>query len=172
MKAMKAFGHPGELRRSPSDLNECIRHAVVMANHELKNVASVELDLGDLPPVLSHADDIQQIVLNLLVNAAHAVADVKDERGRGVVGVASRRERDEIVIEVSDNGVGIPEDVAGKIFDPFFTTKPMGVGTGQGLALTRTLVVERHDGTIDFRSTPELGTTFVVRLPLDEPPKA
>lgn len=166
VRAMKAFGHPGEVHKALCDLNECIRNAVVVAHNELKNVATVELDLGEVPLVLSHPGDVQQVVLNLLVNAADAVTEAKLGAGVGMVRVTSREDGDEVVIEVSDNGVGIPADLKDKIFDPFFTTKPLGVGTGQGLALTRTLVVERHGGRIDFHSPRDGGTTFTVRFPV------
>jgi signal transduction histidine kinase len=136
----------------------------VVANNELKYVADVVTDLADLPLVSCHIGDINQVVLNLVVNAAHAIGSA--DRGRGTVRVSTRLEGAEAVIEVADTGTGVPPEIADKLFDPFFTTKDVGSGTGQGLALARTLVTDRHNGTIDFTSEPGAGTVFTVRLPV------
>ena len=102
------------------------------------------------------------MLINLIVNAAHAVADTDE---RGTIAVSTRSEDDAVLISIADTGRGIPSEVADRIFDPFFTTKAVGRGTGQGLAIARTIVTERHGGTIAFTSHPEAGTTFEVRLP-------
>jgi PAS domain S-box-containing protein len=166
VRAMKAFGHPGTDEKGFADLNEAIANTLIVANNEIKYVADVEPDLGDLPLVRCHLGDINQVVLNLIVNAAHAIGAA--DRGRGLIRVSTRLEQDQAIIEVADNGTGVPANIADKLFDQFFTTKDVGTGTGQGLALVRSLVVDRHGGTIDFTSEPGAGTTFTVRLPVDD----
>ena len=165
VRAMKAFGHPGTDKKSRANLNEAIGHTLVVATNEIKFVADVVTDLGDLPPVCCHIGDINQVVLNLIVNAAHAIGSAG--RGRGTITVSTRLDGAYAVIEVADTGTGVPPEIADKLFDPFFTTKDVGIGTGQGLALVRTLVMDRHSGTITFTTVPGAGTTFTVRLPLD-----
>jgi len=164
VRAMKAFGHPGTEEKSRADLNEAIKNTIVVANNEIKYIADVETDLGDLPLVYCHLGDINQVVLNLVVNAAHAIGAA--DRGHGTIRVSTRTDDGFAVIEVADTGTGVPAEIADKLFDPFFTTKEVGTGTGQGLALVRTLVTDRHGGTIDFTSTIGVGTVFTVRLPV------
>ncbi|WP_432834241.1 ATP-binding protein [Dactylosporangium sp. CA-092794] len=164
VQAMKAFGHPGTEEKSEADINQAIVNTLVVANNEVKYVADVELDLADLPPVRCHLSDINQVILNLVVNAAHAIAAA--DRGRGVIRVSTRVADGQAVIEVADTGTGIPAEIADKVFDPFFTTKEVGTGTGQGLSLVRTLVVERHGGHIGFTTEPGAGTVFTVRMPI------
>jgi signal transduction histidine kinase len=167
VRAMKAFGHPSGEHKAPADLNEAVRNTLVVANNELKCVADVVTDLGDLPLVQCHVGDVNQVLLNLVVNAAQAVTEgVGGAGGRGTITVRTRHEGDEVVIEVVDNGVGIPPEIAERVFEPFFTTKEIGAGTGQGLALAHALVTDRHDGSIRFDSRPGSGTTFTVRLPV------
>jgi PAS domain S-box-containing protein len=163
VRAMKAFGYTND-EKSPADLNEAITNTLVVASSELRLVADVRTDFFDLPPVWCYIGDINQVVLNLVINAAHAIRSA--DRGRGVVTVATRLVDGQVLIEVTDTGTGVPADIAEKIFDPFFTTKEVGDGTGQGLALTRSLVVDRHAGSITFVTEPGVGTTFTVRLPM------
>jgi signal transduction histidine kinase len=166
VRAMKAFGYPSGEHKAPADLNEAVRNTLVVASNELKGVAEVVTDLGDLPLVRCHVGDVNQVLLNLVVNAAHAVAARVGTSGqRGTVTVRTRHHGDEVVIEVTDTGVGIPPEIAGRVFEPFFTTKEVGQGTGQGLALAHSLVTNRHGGTIAFDSPPGAGTTFTIRLP-------
>ncbi|GAA2512838.1 two-component system sensor histidine kinase NtrB [Winogradskya humida] len=167
VRAMKAFGHPGAQDKAPADLDEAIRNTLVVAANEIRYVADVETDLAKLPPVWCHVGDINQVVLNLLVNAAHAIDAAA--RGRGRIRVRTRRDGDDAVIEVTDTGTGVPPEIAHKLFDPFFTTKGVGRGTGQGLPLVRSLVVDRHQGSIGFTSEPGTGTVFTVRLPIELP---
>jgi PAS domain S-box-containing protein len=166
VRAMKAFGHPGTEQKTQANLNEAIANTIIVANNEIKYVADVETHLADLPLVHCHLGDINQIVLNLVVNAAHAITAAN--RGRGTIHVTTRLENSHAIIEVADTGTGVPPEIADKLFDPFFTTKEVGTGTGQGLALVRTLVVDRHNGTIDFTTEYGTGTTFTVRLPVEE----
>jgi PAS domain S-box-containing protein len=166
VRAMKTFGHPNGESKAVADLNQAIRDTLVVANHAVKHSAVVETDLGELPPVLCHIGDINQVVLNLVVNAAQAIAGSLDEGALGRIRVLTRLEGAEAVIEISDSGPGITPEVADRVFEPFYTTKEVGVGTGQGLSIAYTLIHDRHGGSIGFASTPG-GTTFTVRLPVD-----
>ncbi|WP_285687359.1 ATP-binding protein [Actinoplanes sp. NBRC 103695] len=166
VRAMKSFGHPGDETKSLADLNDLVTNTLVVAAGEIKPVADVETELADLPPVRCHVGDINQTLLNLVVNAAHAIEAAG--KGRGTVRVVTRRDGDEAVIDVADTGTGVPPEVADKLFDPFFTTKEVGRGTGQGLALARSLVVDRHQGSISFHTEIGAGTVFSVRLPIGE----
>ena len=118
--------------------------------------------------------DLNQVSLNMIVNAAHAIGDVVGDGGssRGTITLATRRVDDRAEIRISDTGCGMTPEVAARIFDPFFTTKAVGKGTGQGLAMAHNVVVVRHGGTIKVESTPGVGTTFIIRLPLDAPESA
>jgi signal transduction histidine kinase len=165
VRAMKAFGHPGSDAKSPADLNDAIRNALIVAANEIRTVADVRTDLAELPLVMCHVGDINQVVLNLLVNAAHAIEAA--DAGRGEIRVSTRLDGREVVIDVADTGTGVSPEIADKLFDPFFTTKTVGKGTGQGLSLIRNLVVDRHHGSIGFTSEPGAGTVFTVRLPVD-----
>jgi signal transduction histidine kinase len=167
VRAMKAFGHPGGEEKKPADLNEAINNTIVVAQNEIKFIADVTTDLAELPMVPCHVGDINQTMLNLVINAAHAIESAG--RGRGTIHVTTRVEDDQAVIDVADTGTGVPAEIADKLFDPFFTTKELGTGTGQGLALVRTLVVDRHGGKVDFTTELGVGTTFTVRLPLQDP---
>jgi signal transduction histidine kinase len=117
---------------------------------------------------MCYVGEINQVFLNLIVNAAHAITDtVKDSGQRGAISITTRCERgDVVVVTIADTGTGIPAAIQDRVFDPFFTTKPVGKGTGQGLALARTAIVDRHAGSINFETRPGLGTTFFVRLPI------
>jgi PAS domain S-box-containing protein len=167
VQAMKSFAHPDRGEKSPADLNAALRSTLTVVTNELKYVAEVETDLGPLPPVPCFVSDLNQVFLNLLVNAAHAVGDaVANTSGRGKIRVQTRAEAEAVLVSISDTGTGIPEQIRDHIFDPFFTTKGVGKGTGQGLALARSVVVEKHGGTLTFESEIGKGTTFYLRLPL------
>jgi PAS domain S-box-containing protein len=167
VRAMREFAHPPATEKAPVDINAALRSTLVVAMNEYKYVADVETELGALPPVICDGGDMNQVFLNLIVNAAHAIADATgDSCGRGRISLRTVAEGDHIRISVSDTGTGIPAEVAGRIYDPFFTTKEVGRGTGQGLAIARQIVVERHGGTITFETHPGRGTTFHVRLPI------
>ncbi|MEN0110626.1 MAG: ATP-binding protein [Planctomycetota bacterium] len=170
VRAMKEFSHPGVAAKTPTDLAAAIRNTITVATNEWKYVATVETDFAaDLPPVPCLPGDFNQVVLNLIVNGAHAIADVVGSGGeKGVIQVATRRDGDMAVITVRDTGAGVPEEIAGRVFDPFFTTKEVGVGTGQGLAIARSVIVDKHGGSIDLNNRPEGGAEFTIRLPLAE----
>jgi signal transduction histidine kinase len=164
---MKEFAHPDQKDMTLADLNQAISSTLVIARNEYKYVAELELELGDIPHVLCHLGDLNQVVLNIVVNAAHAIADVvKDSGDKGRLGVRTRRDGEHVVVEISDTGGGIPEEVQTRVFDPFFTTKEVGRGTGQGLAIARSVVCDKHGGELTFETAVGRGTTFFVRLPI------
>jgi signal transduction histidine kinase len=167
VRSMKEFAHPDQKEMAFADVNQAIRSTTVIAKNEYKYVADMELELGELPPVKCHLGDLNQVVLNIIVNGAHAIADaVKDTENRGRLCVRTQQEGEMIVIAISDTGGGIPPEVQDRIFDPFFTTKEVGRGTGQGLAIART-VCEKHGGQLTFETLAGRGTTFFIRLPID-----
>lgn len=168
VRAMKDFAHPEGKEKAAADLNKALQSTLTVARNELKYVADVETELGDLPLVVCNIGDLNQVFLNLLVNAAHAISDVKKDSGeKGTIRVRTAAEGKTVLVAISDNGCGIPEGIRSRIFDPFFTTKEVGRGTGQGLAIGRSVVVERHKGSLTFESEVGKGTTFFVRLPIE-----
>jgi two-component system, NtrC family, sensor kinase len=160
---LQQFAHPAAREQVSADLNEVLLGTLAVARGELRDVAEVRTDLGNLPPVRCYLGELNQVFLNLIVNAAHAVADVAPA-ARGIILIRSRRDGDDVVISIQDNGCGIPEAIRTQVFDPFFTTRQIGHGTGQGLAVSRSIIVGKHGGAIDFTSTTGEGTTFVIRL--------
>ncbi|HEY6036891.1 MAG TPA: ATP-binding protein, partial [Kofleriaceae bacterium] len=148
-------------------LNAAIESTLVICHHETDSVAEVVTDFGALPLVNCHGGELNQVFLNILVNAAHAVGDVVEtSKQRGKIHVKTWAPGDGWVkIAISDSGRGIPNDIIDKIFDPFFTTKPVGKGTGQGLSIARSIVVGKHGGKLDVSSQPGVGTTFTIALP-------
>lgn len=166
--ALKEFSHPDSEAKTLADLNRAIESTVAISRNEWKYVADLDLDLDpNLPPLPCHLGGINQVVLNLVVNAAHAIGDVVGHSGqKGRITVRTRVEGDQVVIQVEDTGAGIPKAIRGRVFDPFFTTKDVGKGSGQGLSIARSVVVDKHGGTIGFVSEPGQGTVFTIHLPL------
>jgi signal transduction histidine kinase len=171
VKAMKSFSHPSS-EMTPGNLNAAIESTTTVARSEWKYVADLELDLApDLPAVPCLLSEFNQVVLNMLVNAAHAIAARPAAPGessapKGKIRISTRLAGNQAEIRISDTGTGIPPHVLPRIFDPFFTTKEVGKGTGQGLAIAHNVIVRKHSRSIDVETTPGVGTTFVVRLPL------
>ncbi len=166
VRAMKAFAHPGTDTKEPSNLNEALQTTLTVSRNEYKYVADVETEFADLPLVPCNLGELNQVFLNLVVNAAHAIAAANEgKETRGMIRVKTRLEEPFVVIEISDSGTGIPEEIRPRIFDPFFTTKPVGKGTGQGLPIARSIVL-KHQGTLTFDSEMGKGTVFTIRLPL------
>ena len=169
VRAMKEFSHPGTGQKSAVNLNHAIDSTITVARNEWKYVADLVTDFDPkLPPVPCLAGEFNQVVLNLIINATHAIADVVGDgtRGKGNITVTTRHDGNWVEIRVQDTGAGIPEKIRNRIFEPFFTTKNVGKGTGQGLAIARSVIVDKHSGTITFESQVGKGTTFVIRLPL------
>jgi len=167
VRAMKEFAHPDQTEMAPADLNQALQTTLAVAKNEYKYVADVATEFGDLPPVLCHVGDLNQVFLNLIVNAAHAIGDVVGQGGgKGTIRITACREDDLARIDIADTGSGIPEAIRPRIFDPFFTTKEVGKGSGQGLAIARSIVVTKHHGSLTFESEVGKGTTFTIRLPI------
>lgn len=171
VRAMKDFAHPDSDDKTPVDLNKAIESTVMVARNEWKYVADLTTDLApDLPLVPCLLGRFNQVILNMIVNAAHAIGDVVKGTGRkGAITIASRRVDAGVEIRITDTGTGIPENIRHKIFDPFFTTKEVGKGTGQGLAIARDVVIDKHGGAIVVESQVGTGTTFIIRLPVSGP---
>ena len=168
VRSMKEFSHPNQGAMSSSDINAAIRSTLTVARHEYKYVADIVTGLQDLPPVVCNIGEFNQTFLNLLVNAAHAIeAVVAGTDQRGLITISTRQDGAMVLISIQDTGGGIPESIRDSIFDPFFTTKEVGKGTGQGLAIARTVIVDKHHGSLTFETEPGVGTTFLIRLPLN-----
>jgi len=175
VRAMKDFSHPGSEEKNSIDLNKTIETTITVARNEWKYIAELETHFDpQLPLVLCHAGEFNQVILNLLINAAHAIAQAVggDSERKGKIVVSTAHDHDWAEISICDNGAGIPEAVRSRVFEPFFTTKPVGKGTGQGLALAHTAIVRRHAGKIWFDSEVGKGTTFYIRLPLGQASEA
>ena len=163
---MRELAWRGERPLEEVNLGRPLLAALELARGEYRYCADVDLDIAELPPVRCNAGEIGQVFINLIVNAAHAMSAVKERTGqRGRLGVRARAEGASVVVDISDTGGGIPETVRARIFEPFFTTKPTGQGTGQGLAIARGIVVEKHGGSLSFDTEMGVGTTFHIRMP-------
>jgi two-component system, NtrC family, sensor kinase len=167
VRAMKEFAHPGTIEKTPVDLNRTIETVMAVARNEWKFVAEIVTRLDpNLPKVLGLPGELNQVFLNLLVNAAHAIRAVRSDGTKGTITIATRRMGGMAEVRITDTGSGIPEAIRGRIFDPFFTTKPVGEGTGQGLAIAHAVVEKKHGGALSFQTELGRGTTFIVRLPI------
>lgn len=166
VKAIKEFSHPGATEKTPTDINELVRTTLTVSRNQWKYVAEAQTRLADdLPLVPVLPSEINQVLLNLIVNAADAIEEAGRD-GAGVITVATRAAGDHVEIAVSDTGCGVPEDVIARVFDPFFTTKPMGKGSGQGLTLAYNIIHMKHGGAIRIESVEGEGATFTLALPL------
>ena len=169
VRAMKEFSHPGTTEKTALDLNHAIESTLTVCRNEWKYVAELTTHFDPtLPPVPVLPGEFNQVILNIVINATHAIADVVGRSGerKGLITVSTRRDGDWAEVRIGDTGTGIPESARQRIFDPFFTTKKVGQGTGQGLAIAHSVVVQKHGGTIAFETETGCGTTFVIRLPL------
>ncbi len=169
VRAMKEFSHPASRAKEPNDLNRIIENTITISKNEWKYVANLEKDLDpDLPMVPCLADEIGQVVLNMIVNAVHAIEDkIGNKKGevKGKITIKTRHNNGFAIIKISDTGIGIPKEILNRIFDPFFTTKEVGRGSGQGLAISRSVIVEKHGGEIEVDTKPGKGTIFTIKLP-------
>ena len=172
VSSLKEFSHPNAESKSGADLNKAIETTVAVSRHEWKYVADVVTEFDPkLPHVECNLDEFNQAVLNLVINATHAIGDAIKQLSlrRGTITIRTRQEPGWAVVEVADTGTGIPAEVREKIFDPFFTTKGIGKGTGQGLAIVQAVVVKGHGGRVDFTTEMGKGTTFRLFLPITPP---
>ncbi|RME98914.1 MAG: PAS domain S-box protein [Chloroflexi bacterium] len=170
VRAMKEFSHPGVEQKTAIDINKAIESTITVARNEWKYVAELVTDFDpDMPPVPCLPGEFNQAILNMIINATHAI-DALDGTGdgpKGTITVQTRKDGNWAEIRVSDTGTGIPEAVRPRIFDPFFTTKGVGQGTGQGLAISHSVIADKHGGTITFETEMGVGTTFIIRLPIE-----
>ncbi|MCP5102808.1 MAG: PAS domain-containing protein [bacterium] len=166
VKSMNEFSYTGNEVGEKSDLNRLLKSTVVVAHNRIKKAADLETRYApNLPLIPCGMGELNQVFLNLLINAADAVAETGK---RGLIEIVTRQEGDELIAEISDNGIGIPDEIKQKIFTPFFTTKKVGQGTGQGLHFSYRIIVDRHKGKLYFKSKVNEGTTFYIHLPIDE----
>jgi signal transduction histidine kinase len=168
VRAMREFSHPGVPKKASIDLNRAVESAVEISRNEWKRIAEVRLELApDLPPIDGYPGEVNQALLNLIINAAHAVGDVVAGDGsvKGLIRAVTRHVGDGVLVQIADTGSGIAPEIRDRIFDPFFTTKDPGKGTGQGLAIVRS-IVEKHRGRVEFETELGKGTTFSLWLPL------
>jgi PAS domain S-box-containing protein len=168
VRAMKEFSHPGGEEKQLLDINHAITNTITVCRNEWKYVAEVTTNFDPtLPLVPCLPGDFNQVILNLIVNAAHAIAEKNGkDNTKGMITISTLHNEDWAKIQISDTGTGIPEEHRNKLFTPFFTTKPVGKGTGQGLAITRSVIVGKHNGTIEYETEVGKGTTFIICLPL------
>ncbi|THB76681.1 MAG: DUF3365 domain-containing protein [Desulfobulbaceae bacterium] len=172
VRAMKDFSHPGTRSKDPNDLNHLIETTVTVSRNEWKYVSNVETNLDpDMPMVPCLKDELSQVILNLIINAAHAIGsqykDGDEIAEKGVITITSKNLELYAEIRVTDSGCGIPEHVRPRVFDPFFTTKDVGQGSGQGLAICKDVIEKKHGGSLIFETEIDVGTTFIITLPLN-----
>jgi PAS domain S-box-containing protein len=170
VQAMKIFAHPGMVSKEPVDINQEIEKTITITRNEWKYVADLKTDFDEsLPLVPIFRAEFNQVILNMIVNAAHAIAEInKDNQSeKGAIHIRTNREGDQVKICIGDTGAGIPEEIRHKIFDLFFTTKEAGKGTGQGLAISHSVIVKKHSGTLTLESQEGEGTIFSIGLPLE-----
>jgi signal transduction histidine kinase len=172
VRAMNVFSHPNNTEKTLTDLNKAIDATLTVARNEWKHVAEIVKDFDEtLPRVPCLSGSFNQVILNLVINAAHAIAEKigANPAVKGTITISTGLSGGVAEIRVRDTGTGIPEAIRDKIFDPFFTTKPLGKGTGQGLAIAHGVVVDQHGGSLSFETEVGRGTVFIIRLPIQIP---
>jgi len=171
VQAMREFSHPGGKDMTDLDINKAIESTITLTRNEWKYSADLSTDLTpDLPIVKGYPADFNQVILNIIINAAQALQEKvgKEASEKGRIEISTRRDGDEVEICIRDTGPGIPPEAQARVFDPFFTTKEVGKGTGQGLAIARNIIVHKHGGKIYFETNAGEGTGFFIRLPLEK----
>jgi PAS domain S-box-containing protein len=173
VRSLKVFAHPGRESSSTADLNAAVDTALTIARNEYRYCADVTTHYGELPTIRCHINELNQAILNIIINASHAISERVGNSGqRGNITVETRHEAGGVCLSISDTGGGIPEAIRDRIFDPYFTTKDVGKGTGQGLAIARSIVVDKHGGSLTFDTMCGVGTTFHLRVPVAGASKA
>jgi signal transduction histidine kinase len=169
VQAMKSFSHPGGQGKTESDINRIIMTTITVSRNEWKYVSTIETDLDtDIQPVWCDANAISQAILNILINAAHAIENKLGRNpvgNKGMIKISTAQKENYVDIRISDSGSGIPKEIHNRIFDPFFTTKEVGRGTGQGLAIAHDVIYAKHNGKMTFETQQDVGTTFIIELP-------
>lgn len=169
VRAMKEFSHPGAAEKIPTDINQSISNTITISRNEWKYVADVITEFDEnLPHIPCIPGEFNQAMLNIIINAAHAITDVIHQGEKGQIIISTLQNNDTIEIRIKDTGKGIPQMIQPMIFEPFFTTKEAGKGTGQGLAITHNLIVKKLCGSIRFESELGKGTTFIIQLPIED----
>ncbi len=170
VRSMKEFSHPGAGEKSKVDIHHAIENTVTVAVNEWKYCADLTLDFDpDIPLIECDASEMSQVFLNLIINAAHAITEKlgKDFDKKGKITISTRKKDKWARIRITDTGTGIPDTIIEKVFDPFFTTKEVGKGTGQGLAISRSVVVDKHNGKLEIESKEGKGTSFIINIPFE-----
>ncbi len=172
VSAMKNFAHPSGKIKKLSDINQGIDVTITISKNEWKYLAEIDTNFDpNLPLISCYLDELNQVFLNMIVNAAHAIEEKQKITGdtkKGIISISTAKDGDFVKIIISDSGIGIPEETKYKIFDPFFTTKEVGKGTGQGLSIAYDIIVNSHYGNIDIKSEPGEGASFIITLPIKE----
>jgi PAS domain S-box-containing protein len=166
VRAMKEFSHPDTLEQSASDINHALETTLTVARSEYKYIASVKTQFNPIPEVICTIGELNQVFVNLIVNAAHAIESSGKDIASGEITISTAQENTWVLVTIADNGCGISPENLEHIFDPFFTTKEVGKGTGQGLAIAHSIVVDKHRGLIDVHSVVGEGTHFTLKLPI------
>jgi PAS domain S-box-containing protein len=169
VRSMKEFSHPGVDEKTSVDINRALENTITVARNEWKYVADMKTEFeADLPLIACLPGALNQVFLNIIINAAHAISeDRNDDPGsKGIITTSTRSNGSSVEIRISDTGQGIPENIQPRVFDPFFTSKEVGRGTGQGLAISHSVIVEKHGGSISFETETGKGTTFIIQLPI------
>lgn len=168
VQAMKGFAYLGQSRLTLTDINKAIKNTLLVAKNNYKYVADVETEFDTLNLIECFPGELNQVFLNIIVNAAHAIEE--SHKGQGKIRIVTRQLVDAVEIRISDTGIGIPEKIKDRIFDPFFTTKEVGKGSGQGLNIAYRIICEQHHGALKVESEENVGSTFIIQLPLQLPP--
>ena len=168
VRAMREFAHPGNVEKTPANLNSAIETTITVTHNYWKYVADLETDMDeDLPLVPCLLSEFNQVILNLITNASDAIAEHTEEGALGKIIITTRQKGEMAEIRIQDTGGGIPEEYQDQVFNPFFTTKEVGAGSGQGLPIARNIVINKHAGNLWFETEPDVGTTFIIQLPLE-----
>jgi signal transduction histidine kinase len=167
VRAMQEFAHPVAIERAPANLNRAIETTLLIARNEYKHVATVQLHLGEIPEIVCNVGELRQVFLNLIVNAAHALADAGRDAKSGRLIIRTALVDDWAQLQFEDNGSLIPQAIIDGIYDP--TTQEAGRGGDRGLAIARAIVVAKHSGRMSVESTPAKGTCFTLYLPVGSP---
>ncbi|MCC9601699.1 PAS domain-containing protein [Stieleria sp. JC731] len=171
VSAMKELSHPGTQEKSRIDLNRILHSAITVAKSEWKHIADVRIDAcSDMPPLMGFPSELNQAILNIIVNAVHAIRDRIATQGieRGQIYIKTSFNEDFAIISIADNGGGVPVEIRDKVFEPFFTTKEIGKGTGQGLAIAHSAVVSKHGGTLSLEVREGQGSKFTLQIPFEK----
>jgi PAS domain S-box-containing protein len=169
VSAMKDFSHPGSDKKVSSDVNRLLDSTITVTRNEWKYVAEVVTTFApDLPTILCFPGDLNQVFLNVIINAAHAISDANEalHQEKGTIHISTHQTDVSVLVKIRDSGTGIPLHARAHVFDPFYTTKEVGRGTGQGLSIAHNIVKARHGGDIWFETECGVGTTFIIELPL------